>query len=134
MEHSYVTIAGWGSLNQLGIHRDQLIAGLNRLARAVQDQGSRVAIQLNHCGAKALPDPELGPPAGPSAIASPGVEGVIPRQFSLEEIAKIITGFGQPARRVREAGFDVVEIHGAHGYLNSQFTSPITNKRSDTAR
>ena len=134
VESSYVMKAGRSSVEQLGVHTDEVIPGLGRIAHVVQEQGSRVAIQLNHCGAKALPDPELGPPAGPSAIASPGVEGVIPRQFSLEEIAKIITGFGQPARRVREAGFDVVEIHGAHGYLNSQFASPITNKRSDTAR
>ena len=132
VEHSYVALAGRSRLNQLGIHRDQLVPGLHRVVQAVQGQGSKVAAQLNHCGAKALPDSEVGSPAGPSAITPPGAKGeVIPRQFSLEDIAEIITSFGQAARRAREAGFDAVEVHGAHGYLNNQFTSPITNKRSD---
>ena len=100
VEHSYVTLAGRASLNQLGIHRDQLVPGLHRLAQAVQEQGSRIAIQLNHCGAKAMPDPELGSPAGPSAITPPGAgDDIVPRQLSIEEIENIITCFGQAARR-----------------------------------
>ena len=132
VEHSYVALAGRASLNQLGVHRDQLVPGLHRVVQAVQGQGSRVAAQLNHCGAKALPDSEVGSPAGPSAKTPPGAKGeVIPRQLSLEDIVEIVNGFGQAARRAREAGFDAVEVHGAHGYLNNQFTSLITNQRSD---
>ena len=130
VESSYVMLAGRGGLNQLGIHRDEGIPGLQRLASAVKEQDSRISIQLNHSGASALPDEALGTPAGPSAVPLPGSD-VIPRELSKGEIESIITAFAQAARRAKEAGFDAVEVHGAHGYLNGQFTSPLTNRRTD---
>ena len=130
VEHSFVMAAGRASLEQVGVHEDRLVPGLRRLARAVQEQGSKAAIQLNHCGAKAHPDPALGSPAGPSAVSLPNSD-VVPRELSAEEIKGIVAAFGNAARRAREAGFDAVEVHGAHGYINNQFTSPLTNKRTD---
>ena len=78
---------------------------------------------MNHGGAKALPDPATGSPASPSAIPLPGSD-VVPRQLLVDEIDEIVVVFGQAATRAKEAGFDAVEIHGAHGYINNQFTSP----------
>ena len=129
-ESSYVMPAGRASPQQLGIHEDNLIPGLQRLAWTVQEHGSKAAIQLKHAGAKALPNAELGSPAGPSAIAPPESESV-PRELSAEEIEGIVIAFGQAARRAKEAGFDAVEVHGAHGEINNQFASPVTNKRTD---
>lgn len=130
VEHACVMLAGRMHAGQVGVHEDELVPGLRRLARAVQEQGARVAIQINHVGAKAPPNPALGTPAGPSAVPLPESE-VVPRELSLSEIEGIVTAFGQAARRAKEAGFDGVEVHGAHGFLNNQFTSPLTNKRAD---
>jgi len=130
VEHSYVMFPGQVSSRQLGINDGHLLSGLSRLARAIQEQGARASIQLNHGGAKALPDPATGIPAGPSTALLPESE-VVPRQLSLDEIEEIVVFFGQAASRAKEAGFDAVEIHGAHGYINNQFTSPLTNKRTD---
>ena len=89
-----------------------------------------MAIQMNHHGAVALPNPELGSPAGPSPVSPPNGD-MVPRELSIEEMRHIVKAFAQAARRLKEAGFDAVEIHSAHGYLGSQFTSPITNRRTD---
>jgi len=131
VEHACVTLAGRMHDSQLGIHKDELVPGLGTLARAVQKQGARIAIQINHVGAKAPPNPALGTPASASAVAPPGIE-TVPRELSLSEIGEIVKAFGQAARRAKEAGFDAVEVHGAHGFLNNQFTSPLTNKRTDS--
>lgn len=131
VEHSYVMPAGRMTLHQLGAHTDALIPGLSQLAKAVQECGAKVALQLNHAGAKALSDPVLGTPTGPSAVPMPNSD-VVPRELSVEEIEDVVVAFGKAAVRAKSAGFDAVEIHGAHGFLASQFTSPLTNKRSDS--
>lgn len=131
VEHAYVMLAGRMHDAQLGIHEDDLTPGLRMLAQAIQEQGARIAVQINHVGAKAPPNPALGTPASASAVAPPGIEAV-PRELSLSEIGEIVIAFGQAARRAKEAGFDAVEVHGAHGFLNNQFTSPLTNKRTDS--
>ena len=130
VEHSYVMPAGQASEQQLGIYSDHLVPGLRRLAQAVRGQGTRVAVQMNHAGTSALPGPSLGSPAGPSAVP-PTDSGVVTRELTLSEIEDVIEAFGQAARRAQEAGFDAVEVHGAHGYLNNQFASPLANRRSD---
>ncbi|MDP3063193.1 MAG: NADH:flavin oxidoreductase [Chloroflexota bacterium] len=130
IEHCYVSLDGRMRITQPGVHKDGLVPGLRRLARAVQGEGSRVAIQINHCGGKAVSGAGLGPPAGPSPVPLPGSE-IVPRELSVSEIREIVVRFGDAARRAREAGFDAVEVHGAHGYLNNQFTSPLTNRRTD---
>ena len=113
-----------------GIHNDGFIPGLQRIVSAVKEQGSRIAIQLLHSGEVARPDTPPGSRAGPSAMPLPNSDMVI-RELSIQEIEEIIVTFGQAAYRAKEAGFDAVEVHGAHGSLLNKFTSPLTNRRID---
>jgi NADPH-dependent 2,4-dienoyl-CoA reductase/sulfur reductase-like enzyme len=77
-----------------------------------------------------LPDKEAVKPLAPSAVPFPEND-VMPIEMTQEDIDRVVTGFAEAARRVKEAGFDAVQIHGAHGYLIGQFRSPMTNKRTD---
>jgi len=121
VEHSYVSDEGKRSKDQLGIHRDELIPGLRKLAKAIKDEGAVAIIQLNHAGAKAPPEIIGKRPVGPSSVPVPG--GEVPRELSVAEIEEIIEKFVEASRRAMEAGFDGIEIHGAHGFLLSQFLS-----------
>jgi len=109
---------------QISIRDDRFIPGLARVARAIKENGARAAIQFHHTGI-------AGPKSvGPSALPNLR-KGVVPHELSIEEIGELVECFGQAGRRAREAGFDAVEIHGAHGYLVSSFLSPSSNKRRD---
>lgn len=131
IEHSYITPGGKMSVNQLGIHQDSLVPGLQRLAAAIRDAGAKSAIQLTHAGANTSAEVCGCQPVGPSEIpASRRREK--PRPLEVAEIKDIVAAYREAARRAREAGFDAVEIHGAHGFLLNEFTSPYTNKRSDS--
>lgn len=122
-------VAG-GMLNMIGAHRDEYIPGLARLAATIKKFGARCAVQLNHCGANAVSSLIGGKqPVAPSDV--PGLSGEDPRPLTKDEIAQTIRDFGSAARRVREAGFDAVEVLSAGGYLISEFLSPLTNKRED---
>ena len=130
VEHSYVSTEGRRSKNQLGVYDDRLIPGLSSLAEAMKKQGSVATIQINHAGAKSSPDVIETQPVAPSPVPPPGKENV-PRGLSVAEIEEITEQFVAAASRVVRAGFDAVEVHGAHGFLLNQFTSPLTNKRTD---
>jgi len=109
---------------------DSFLPGLRRLVTAVHEHGSAIALQLIHAGRHA--DPKLTgiPIQAPSPIPRwPG--GPIPKELEFEEIQEITVDFGSQALRAKEAGFDAVEIHGAHGYLVHLFLSPMTNHRKD---
>lgn len=127
--HSYVSPAGQATIKQLGIHNNSLIDGLREMTEAVHREGGRIVMQLAHGGLKA--DTRLtgttpfGPSTGEGLLESPG------REMTLDEIQDTIEAFGQAANRAKEAGFDGVQIHSAHGYLLSQFLSPAYNKRTD---
>ncbi|GBC81803.1 NADH oxidase [bacterium HR10] len=111
---------------ELRIHDDLYIEGLRRLVRALKPYDVIVGLQLNHMGRQTT----LGTPVAPSPIPiSP--KGPIPRALTTEEIRVIVSEFVEGARRAREAGFDFVEIHGAHGYLVCEFLSPASNRRED---
>jgi len=131
VEHSFVAPQGRAGPNQLGVHSDDLIPGLTRLVEAVHENGTPIAIQLNHGGGMSSSEVTGSQPVAPSPVMHPhrGVE--IPHQLSLVEIEGVIDCFRDAARRGFEAGFDAVEVHGAHGYLLGQFHSPVTNKRLD---
>ena len=116
--------------NELGAYDDQFIPGLKKIADAVHAAGRRVALQLHHAGRESLYLLQQGKAIAPSAIRSL-VFSLIPREITREEIQEIIAAFGASARRGMEAGFDAVEIHGAHGYLITQFLSALSNKRED---
>ena len=131
IEHSYVVPQGRGGTNQLGIYSNDMIPGLTRLVDAVHEQGTPIAIQLNHCGGMSNSETTGFQPVAPSPVLHPhrGVE--TPRQMSHDDIEGVISSFKDAALRAYKAGFDAVEVHGAHGYLLGQFHSPITNKRQD---
>jgi NADPH2 dehydrogenase len=131
VEHSYVALQGKVGTNQLGISSNSMIPGLTRLVEAVHEKGTPIAIQLNHGGGTSNSEVTGSQPVGPSPVVHPhrGVE--IPRQMSYDEIEAVIGNFREAARRAYEAGFDAVEVHGAHGFLLGQFHSPVTNKRQD---
>ena len=130
VEHAYVHRDGRVSDQQMGIYDDDLIPGLRRLADAVKGCGTVVGIQITHGGGKCSSDIIGRPPISASDIIVPGVTEKA-QGATEDEIGEIITAFATGASRAMEAGFDFVEIHGAHGYLLSQFLSPLTNQRTD---
>ena len=116
--------------NELGAYEDRFIPGLKNIADAVHAAGSKVALQLHHAGRESFYLLQEGKAIAPSAIRSL-VFGLTPREITLEEIQEIIAAFGAAALRAQEAGFDAIEVHGAHGYLLTQFLSALSNKRVD---
>jgi len=127
--HMYVHPSGKASPEMTGIHSDELIPALAELTAAVHCKGGHIVAQLNHGGMQCSPEAVTGTLA-PSAIAAPFLRQPA-REITVSEINDLIQAFSQAARRAREAGFDGVQIHGAHGYLISQFLSPFSNHRSD---
>jgi len=122
--------SGSATSNELGAFHDQFIPGLRKIAEAVHAAGCKVALQLHHAGRESIHLLQEKKAIAPSAIRSL-VFGLTPREITREEIHEIIAAFGTAARRGVEAGFDAVEIHGAHGYLLTQFLSTLSNKRDD---
>ncbi len=113
------------------IHSDRYVHGLHELAAAVQRHDVAILTQLQHVGRQQVrANIEGRQPIAPSAVQS-RVGGDMPRAMSEEEIQKAIRDYAEAARRTKEAGFNGVEIHGAHGYLPAQFISPLTNRRTD---
>ncbi len=116
----------------LGLWDDKFIPGFKELTQVIHSHGAKVVPQITHPGPSSL-SPFLGgpQPVGPSVIKYPAT-GQICRELSLEEIGPIVEQFGEAARRAREAGFDGVELHAAHGYmLAGCFISPLRNRRTD---
>lgn len=134
-EYAYVDdIASKSAHCQLGISSNEHISGLTLLAETIKEQGARAGIQIEHCGRQKF----LGTPPikAASVVPWPALKArsgdkAIPEQLSIDEIALIVEAFGDAAQRAVAAGFDLVEIHGAHGYLITNFLSPHTNKRTD---
>lgn len=127
VEATAVTPQGRISPQDLGIWDDSHIAGLKELVDLVHEQGAKIGIQLAHAGRKAMVD---GPIIAPSAIPF-NDKYKTPEEMTEEQIAETIQAFVEGARRAREAGFDVIELHAAHGYLINEFLSPLTNQRTD---
>ena len=110
----------------IGIHDDKLIPGLTKLADGIKKHGAAAFIQINHAGAKTH---VKGRYVGPSDI--PIMRGKTPEPLEVQEIEDIKQMFVNSTRRAKEAGFDGVEVHGAHYYLLSAFLSGYTNRRND---
>ena len=118
------------SVNQLGCHCDAVVPGLNALAERIRPYGTMVFLQLCHAGRQTDRNVIGQLPVGPSTIVDKEGEEIT-RELTYEEIEEIIEAFGLAAQRAKQAGFDGVEIHGAHGYLINQFMSDYTNRRTD---
>lgn len=129
VEHCAVLLEGRTNLKQISIARDNDIEGHKKITEAVHKANTIVAVQINYAGSNrsdSLPFPALGP----SSIPHPKT-GIIPEELTISQISEIIKAFGDSAKRAKEAGYDMVEIHSAHGFLGSQFLSPLTNRRND---
>lgn len=114
--------------NDLGIWDDKHIAGLKKLVEVCQGYGALMGIQLGHAGRKCKIQSEDVISSSPIAFND---DYKTPREITEKEIIEVINAFRDAARRSLKIGYDIVEVHGAHGYLINQFLSPITNKRTD---
>ncbi|TBU40069.1 FMN-linked oxidoreductase [Dichomitus squalens] len=145
VEATAVAPEGRISPEDAGIWTDEQAVAWAKIVEFAHSQNQKIAIQLAHAGRKAstlAPFIHMGAPAlehqggwpdevvGPSAV--PYADGwIVPKELTKEGIKKIVTAFVNAAKRAVKAGFDVIEIHGAHGYLISEFLSPVANKRTD---
>ena len=126
VEHSYVTRKGKLSSNQLGIYSDEHVKKLSKLSQIIRSNGAVSAIQINHAGGACKQKVTGEKPVAPSHAYFEDVE-----PLTVEEMRSIKDDFTQAAERAVRAGFDAVEVHGAHGFLLGQFLSPMTNQRDD---
>ncbi|GAG83198.1 unnamed protein product, partial [marine sediment metagenome] len=126
---AYVHSNGQAFPDQIALDRDELVPGLKKLSDIIHEHGDncKVMAQIGHCGRESY---FLETTIDPSGIEEPMTNNK-PRAMTIKEIEEIIEAFAQAAKRVKEAGFDGVQIHAAHGYLLSEFLSPHTNKRTD---
>jgi 2,4-dienoyl-CoA reductase-like NADH-dependent reductase (Old Yellow Enzyme family)/thioredoxin reductase len=132
VESMYTNPVGRGHIRQLGIHDDNLIPGLRRMVDAVHKHGAKVASELMFAGRETSSYITGFQPVAPSLVPCKVLAGgEAPRVLTVPEIKQLIDDYGEAARRSVKAGFDLIEIHGAHGYLLGQFLSPYTNKRTD---
>ena len=127
--HAYIRPEGQATPRQLGIYKDELISGLQEMTAAVHRCGGKIVAQLAHAGHFA-PEKLIDQP--PLVVTDyKGLADTPRKELTTPNIEEIIAGFADAARRARSAGFDGVQLHSAHGYLLSQFLSPIFNKRQD---
>ncbi|MDO5521908.1 MAG: NADH:flavin oxidoreductase [bacterium] len=133
-EHSYINPQGMANPGQVSIGKDSDIEGLRELAQTIHNNGTKVIAQISHAGSSASQKVTGMPIVSASAIVNPAVtarNGELPEAMDLDQIEAVVNDFALAAKRAKEAGFDGVEIHSAHGYLLNQFYSPLTNKRTD---
>jgi 2,4-dienoyl-CoA reductase (NADPH2) len=124
VENAAVAAGGMGSPRTLRCDHGRFLPGLRDLAGVIRQEKALAALQINHAGRFA----HVTDPVAPSAVPS---FGRTPRELSRREITAVQKQFAAAARRVKETGFDLVELHGGTGYLLAQFVSPRTNKRID---
>jgi len=132
VESTYVDPIGMGHWYQVGCHGDHVIEGLKRLADAVHAHGAKCALEIYLGGRETPSYMSMSQPIAPSVVKCEVLEAIpTPREMTQKDINHAIGLFADAARRIVEAGMDMVHLHGAHGYLLSQFLSPYSNRRSD---
>lgn len=127
--HAYVTREGQAGPFQLGIYSDDHIGPLREMTKAVHDAGGRIVAQISHAGCAAAAQLTGSTPLGPSAIEKNGRTRC--GEMTRDDLVGLTKNFATGAARAQEAGFDGVQLHAAHGYLISQFLSPLCNARQD---
>jgi 2,4-dienoyl-CoA reductase-like NADH-dependent reductase (Old Yellow Enzyme family)/thioredoxin reductase len=130
VEACAVAPEGIVSHTQMRIDGDEYIGGLSRIAEAIKEEGARAAIQIHHAGRQTSTKVIGRRPLAPSPLPCPTIKGEV-EPLDLEGIRRLIRLFGDAAQRAMEAGFELIEVHGAHGYLINQFLSPFSNIRQD---
>lgn len=142
-EATAVEARGRISPDDMGIYHDEHIAKLSEITAFIRSQGAIAGIQLAHAGRKASTNSPWKSPAGEVAPENGGWQTVapsavafsddypLPRELSKSELAEIVQSFVTATRRALKAGFEIIELHAAHGYLIHQFLSPYSNKRED---
>lgn len=128
--YMYVAPEGKQNLGQLSVVDDSSVPGLTRLAKCVHEEGGSLVAQLVHCGGQANREVSGLSPVAPSAV-SDKVYREIPQHLTLKDLERVKESFVNAALRIQKSGFDGIQLHGAHGYLLSQFLSPLRNRRSD---
>lgn len=128
--YTFVRPEGKQFPGKMGIHSDAFAEAHKNLARAVHASGGAVAIQLVHAGGQADPEVSGQTTVAPSSLETPQFSS-LPEALTVEQIDAIVEAFAAGARRSKAWGYDGVQLHGAHGYLISQFLSPLTNRRTD---
>lgn len=114
-----------------GLWKDAHVSGFKEMTDRIHQYDALILAQLNHPGRQASEKYAKAQSWAPSAIPDPYHNREMPHEMTIEEIHKTVSDFGDAARRAKEAGFDGVELHGAHGYMIPQFMSLYTNKRTD---
>jgi len=114
----------------LGIDSDEHVPKYQELVELVHKYGTAIAMQIAHCGRQTMEAATGSQPIAPSPVEDT-TTGVVPREMTEEDIERVVEAFSQSSRRVKESGFDAIQIHSAHGYLISQFICPHTNRRKD---
>lgn len=132
-EHSFVCQQGKANPGQMSMADDSVIFQLRKFTDLLHKEGSKVFAQINHAGGMTIPEYTGEDIVAASAVQNPSapIPGFIPKALSISGIHEIEGKFVAAARRVKEAGFDGVEIHSAHAYLLNEFYSPLTNQRTD---
>lgn len=128
--YAYVRPDGKQMPGTMGIHTDDPAPEMRSLTRAVHDEGGKICIQLVHAGGQTTVKMIGKRPLAPSAVKVEQFNEE-PETMTKHDIDEMVAAFGDSARRAREFGFDAVQLHAAHGYLISQFLSPLTNRRTD---
>jgi len=130
MEACAVSSEGVVSRHQARIHEDRLIEGLSRIASVMKSEGAVPAVQLHHGGRQTSIKVIKQKPFAPSNLPCPTIKGEV-EPLTIEGIQEIVHKFGEAATRIVEAGYELIELHGAHGYLINQFLSRFSNIRED---
>lgn len=128
--YAYVNPNGKSDNLQQGIYDDKFIEPYRKIVSRVHEHGSRIVIQVVHGGRQTMMTAQSPVILAPSAVTNKR-NGVTPEEMTEEEVLQTIEDFANAARRSKEAGFDGVQLHAAHGFLLSNFISPYTNRRKD---
>ena len=127
--HAYVSPEGQAGPWQLGIYADELVDGLGEMTQAVHAAGGRIVAQLAHAGTFAVKQLSGRVPVAVSVFD--GLSKSERHELTKKDIDTLVSAYADAAKRAKEAGFDGIQLHSAHGYLLSQFLSPAYNKRTD---
>lgn len=133
VEYSFIHQSGKGEANQLGVQNNDKISGLKKVSMSIQASGALAGLQIVHAGGKASSAVTGLPLVGPSPISVPikGADLEAPQEMTSPQIQELIQWYLAAAHRAHQSGFDILELHAAHGYGLNQWLSPLTNQRQD---